>query len=117
MGGERPRPGAAAVPAAEEIRRVLPVIGALAGRACVVSVDTRKPEVMRAALDAGAAMVNDVMALRAPGALEAVAESAAAVCLMHMQGEPQSMQQAPCYADVVADVKRFLRGRVGAGEG
>jgi dihydropteroate synthase len=116
VGGESTRPGAAAVPADEEIRRVLPVIGALAGRGCVVSVDTRKPEVMRAALDAGAAMVNDVTALRTPGALAAVAASDAAVCLMHMQGEPQSMQQAPCYADVVADVTGFLQGRVQACE-
>ncbi|OJW44535.1 MAG: dihydropteroate synthase [Thiobacillus sp. 65-1059] len=112
VGGESTRPGAAAVPADEEIRRVRPVIEALAGCGCVVSVDTTKPEVMRAALDAGAAMVNDVMALRAPGALEAVVASDAAVCLMHMQGEPQSMQHAPRYADVVEDVKRFLQDRV-----
>jgi len=116
VGGESTRPGAAAVPFDEEVRRVLPVIEALARQGCVVSIDTRKPEVMRIALGAGAAMVNDVMALRAPGALEAVAASDAAVCLMHMQGEPQSMQQAPAYADVVADVKRFLQGRVGACE-
>lgn len=116
VGGESTRPGAAAVPFDEEIRRVLPVIEALAGRGCVVSVDTMKPEVMRAALDAGAAMVNDVMALRASGALEAVAASHAAVCLMHMQGDPKIMQQAPCYADVVEDVKRFLQGRVQACE-
>jgi len=116
VGGESTRPGADAVPADEEIRRVLPVIEALAGRGCVVSVDTMKPDVMRAALDAGAAMVNDVMALRAPGALEAVAASDAAVCLMHMQGEPQRMQQAPSYADVVAEVKQFLQGRAAACE-
>lgn len=116
VGGESTRPGAVAVSVDEEIRRVLPVIEALAGRGCVVSVDTMKPEVMRAALDAGAAMVNDVMALRAPGALEAVAASDAAVCLMHMQGEPQSMQHAPCYTDVVEDVKRFLQDRVQACE-
>jgi dihydropteroate synthase len=116
VGGESTRPGADAVPADEEIRRVLPVIEALAGRGCVVSVDTMKPDVMRAALDAGAAMVNDVMALRAPGALEAVAASDAAVCLMHMQGEPQRMQQAPSYADVVAEVKEFLQGRAAACE-
>jgi dihydropteroate synthase len=116
VGGESTRPGAAAVPADEEMRRVLPVVEALAARGCVVSVDTMKPEVMRAALDAGAAMVNDVLALRAPGALEAVAASDAAVCLMHMQGDPQSMQQAPGYADVVADVKGFLQGRVQACE-
>lgn len=116
VGGESTRPGAAAVPVDEEIRRVLPVIEALAGRGCVVSVDTMKPAVMRAALEAGAAMVNDVMALRAPGALEAVAVSDAAVCLMHMQGTPQSMQQAPRYADVVEDVKQFLQDRVWACE-
>jgi dihydropteroate synthase len=116
VGGESTRPGAAAVPAAEEIRRVLPVIEALASRGCVVSVDTMKSEVMGAALDAGAAMVNDVMALRGPGALEAVAASDAAVCLMHMQGEPQTMQQAPDYRDVVAEVRRFLQGRVDACE-
>ncbi|MBU1395366.1 MAG: dihydropteroate synthase [Gammaproteobacteria bacterium] len=112
VGGESTRPGAEAVPAGEEIRRVLPVIEALAGRGCVVSVDTMKPEVMRAALDAGAAMVNDVMALRAPGALEMVVASDAAVCLMHMQGEPQRMQQAPRYTDVVEEVWQFLQARV-----
>jgi dihydropteroate synthase len=116
VGGESTRPGAAAVPVEEEIRRVLPVIEALTGRGCVVSVDTMKPEVMRAALDAGAAMVNDVTALRAPGALEAVAASDAAVCLMHMQGEPQRMQQAPRYADVVEEVRQFLQDRVAACE-
>jgi dihydropteroate synthase len=116
VGGESTRPGAVAVPADEEISRVLPVIEALAGRGCVVSVDTMKPTVMRAALDAGAVMVNDVMALRAPGALETVAASDAAVCLMHMQGEPHSMQQAPSYADVVDEVKQFLQGRVAACE-
>jgi dihydropteroate synthase len=116
VGGESTRPGAAAVPAAEEIRRVLPVIEALASRGCVVSVDTMKSEVMRAALDAGAAMVNDVTALRGPGALEAAAASDAAVCLMHMQGEPQTMQQTPDYADVVAEVQHFLQGRVDACE-
>ena len=116
VGGESTRPGAVNVPADEEIRRVLPVIEALVGRGCVVSVDTRKPEVMRAALCAGAAMVNDVMALRVPGALEVAAASDVAVCLMHMQGEPQSMQQAPRYADVVEDVKLFLRERIQACE-
>ena len=114
VGGESTRPGAAEVPAAEEIRRVLPVIEALARRGCVVSVDTMKPEVMRAAIDAGAAMVNDVMALSAPGALETVAASGAAVCLMHMQGTPRQMQQAPHYSDVVAEVDGFLRERVAA---
>ena len=116
VGGESTRPGAAAVSADEEIRRVLPVIETLADHGCVVSVDTMKPEVMCAALDAGAAMVNDVTALRAPGALEAVAACEAAVCLMHMQGDPQRMQQAPSYTDVVQEVKQFLQGRVGACE-
>ena len=116
VGGESTRPGAEAVPVDEEIRRVIPVIVALAGQGCVVSIDTKKPEVMRAALDAGAAMVNDVMALREPGALETVAASDAAVCLMHMQGQPQSMQQAPHYTDVVTEVGQFLQERVQACE-
>jgi len=116
VGGESTRPGAAGVPVDEEIRRVLPVIEALAAEGCVVSVDTTKPEVMRAALAAGATMVNDVMALQAPGALEGVAKSGAAICLMHMQGEPRTMQQAPGYASVVDEVKLFLQGRVAACE-
>lgn len=116
VGGESTRPGAAAVPADAEMRRVLPVIESLARRGCVVSIDTMKPEVMRAALAVGAAMVNDVMALRAPGAVAAVAESDAAVCLMHMQGAPRTMQQAPHYADVVDEVRQFLQDRVTACE-
>ncbi|MBN8772465.1 MAG: dihydropteroate synthase, partial [Thiobacillus sp.] len=112
VGGESTRPGATAVPVDEEIGRVVPVIEALAREGCLVSVDTNKPEVMRAALAAGAGMVNDVAALRASGAMEAVAASGAAVCLMHMQGDPQSMQQSPRYADVVDEVKQFLRARV-----
>jgi len=116
VGGESTRPGAALVSAEEETRRVLPVIEALARQGCVVSVDTNKPEVMRAALDAGAVMVNDVMALQAPGALEVVAASDAAVCLMHMLGDPQTMQQAPSYVNVVEDVLCFLQGRVQACE-
>ena len=116
VGGESTRPGAAPVSADAEIDRVLPVIEALVQTGCVVSADTMKPEVMRAALAAGAAMVNDVMALRAPGALEAVAASDAAVCLMHMQGEPRTMQQAPAYADVVGEVADFLAQRAAACE-
>ena len=112
IGGESTRPGAAFVPVEEEQRRVLPVIQALANAGLVVSVDTRKPEVMQAALDAGAVMVNDVMALRAPGALDVLAASQAAVCLMHMQGEPQTMQQTPHYVDVVGEVAQFLRERM-----
>lgn len=114
VGGESTRPGAMPVPADEEIGRVVPVIEGLVREGCLVSVDTQKPEVMRAALAAGAAMVNDVAALQASGALEAVAASGAAVCLMHMQGEPRSMQQAPHYTDVVDEVKRFLLDRVDA---
>ena len=114
IGGESTRPGADVVPVEEEKRRVLPVIRALAQAGLVVSIDTRKPEVMQAALDAGAVMVNDVMALRGPGALQVVAASEAAVCLMHMQGEPQTMQQTPVYQDVVREVKAFLDARVAA---
>ncbi len=116
VGGESTRPGAMAVSADEEIRRVMPVIETLVREGCLVSVDTMKPEVMRAALAAGAAMVNDVAALQAPGALETVAASGAAVCLLHMQGDPRNMQQAPCYGDVVNEVKQFLQARVQACE-
>jgi dihydropteroate synthase len=111
VGGESTRPGAQPVLLDEELRRVVPVIEALAAAGLAVSVDTMKPAVMRAALAAGAVMVNDVMALRAPGALEAVADSAAAVCLMHMQGAPQTMQHTPQYADVVGEVAQFLASR------
>jgi dihydropteroate synthase len=115
VGGESTRPGAAPVACGEELGRVIPVIERLAATLRVpVSVDTRKPEVMRAALAAGAAMVNDVTALAAPGALAAAAASDAAICLMHMQGEPGTMQAAPRYADVVAEVREFLRARVAA---
>lgn len=115
VGGESTRPGAAPVTADEELRRVMPVLERLATTLAIpVSVDTRKPEVMREALAAGAAMVNDVSALTAPGALEAVAASEAAVCLMHMQGEPGTMQAAPRYRDVVVEVRDYLRSRVKA---
>mgnify|MGYP001211995845 FL=1 len=113
IGGESTRPGAASVDVDEEMRRVIPVIERLVGRlALPVSVDTSKPEVMRAAIAAGASMINDVTALRAPGAIDAVAESDVALCLMHMQGEPRTMQNAPRYTDVLAEVRDFLRGRV-----
>lgn len=115
VGGESTRPGALPVSAEEEIRRVVPVIERLASRMSVpVSVDTSKPEVIRAAVDAGAQMINDVRALRVPGALAAAAASGAAVCLMHMQGEPDSMQSAPAYEDVIAEVRGFLDARVAA---
>ncbi len=113
VGGESTRPGAGPVDESEELRRVLPVVEALAARAGVpVSIDTAKPSVMRAALAAGASMVNDVLALRADGALDAVAEAGAAAVLMHMRGEPRTMQQDPHYDDVVADVHRFLADRI-----
>jgi dihydropteroate synthase len=113
IGGESTRPGAADVPVEEELRRVLPVIERLAGRTkAVISVDTSKPAVMRAAAAAGAGLINDVRALREPGALEAAAATRCAVCLMHMQGEPRTMQAHPQYADVVREVAAFLEARV-----
>ena len=111
IGGESSRPGAEPVDAAEEMRRVLPVLEKLVDLPVPVSVDTCKPEVMRRAIAAGASMINDIFALRAQGALEAVAASQAAVCLMHMQGEPRTMQQAPHYRDVVGEVETFLAER------
>lgn len=113
VGGESTRPGARGVPVQEELDRVIPVIQALIAELDVtVSVDSSKPEVMAAALAAGAGMINDVNALRAPGALElAAAHREVGVVLMHMQGEPRSMQQDPRYADVVAEVAGFLRAR------
>jgi len=115
VGGESTRPGAAPVTAAEELARVLPVIERLvASTDAVISVDTSKAEVIRAAAAAGAGLINDVRALRAPGALAAAAASDCAVCLVHMQGEPATMQRAPHYSDVVAEVRAFLRARVAA---
>ncbi|MFA5626706.1 MAG: dihydropteroate synthase [Thiohalomonadaceae bacterium] len=115
VGGESTRPGAEAISVAEELRRVLPVIEILAAELSVpISVDTSKPEVMRAAVAAGAGMINDVYALRQPGALVAAAECAVPICLMHMQGEPRSMQHAPHYVDVVQEVGEFLAERVSA---
>ena len=116
IGGESTRPGAAPVTLEEERRRVLPVLEALVESGVPVSVDTRKPQLMRDAVAAGAAMVNDVAALAAPGALEAVARAPVAVCLMHMQGEPGTMQTNPSYRDVVAEVRAYLAGRVAATE-
>ena len=115
LGGESTRPGAAPVSAEEELGRVLPVLGRLRPlTGAILSVDTSKPELMRAAAAAGADLINDVYALRAPGALEAAAESGCALCLMHMQGEPRTMQRAPQYTDVVAEVRAFLEERVEA---
>ena len=115
VGGESTRPGAQPVSLQQELDRVLPVIEALRREQdALVSIDTMKPEVMSAAVAAGAGMVNDVLALQAPGALQAVAATRAAVCLMHMQGTPQTMQQDPRYDDVVQEVGDFLRGRAAA---
>ena len=115
IGGESTRPGAAPVSESEEIDRVMPVLEALAHEAAFrtlpLSIDTRKPVVMRAAIAAGIGMINDVCALRTPGALEAAASSDVAVCLMHMQGEPSTMQAAPAYGDVVNEVRSFLAAR------
>jgi len=116
IGGESTRPGSAPVPFAEERRRVLPVIENLSACGVPVAVDTRKPQLMREALAAGASMINDINALGAAGALEAVAASDAAVCLMHLRGDPRTMQDAPTYDDVVREVRDYLRGRVAAAE-
>ncbi len=113
VGGESTRPGAPPVAVEEQLRRVVPVIEALrAATSAIISVDTSEPAVMRAAARAGAGLINDVRALRAPGALEAARDSGCAVCLMHMQGEPRTMQDAPTYTDVLAEVRDFLARRV-----
>jgi dihydropteroate synthase len=115
VGGESTRPGAQAVSAQEELDRVIPVIEAIARAMPVpISIDTSKPEVMRAAVAAGAGLVNDVRALREPAAVETAAALAVPVCLMHMQGEPRSMQQNPVYTDVVGEVRDFLQERIEA---
>jgi dihydropteroate synthase len=118
VGGESTRPGAAAVSEEEEIGRVVPIVEELSRHApsIPVSVDTSKAAVIRASVQAGAAMINDVRALRDDGALQAVAQSSAAVCLMHMQGEPRTMQSDPRYTDVVAEVRDFLAERIAACE-
>jgi dihydropteroate synthase len=112
VGGESSRPGSLPVSVEEEIGRILPVLEGLKSLAKPISVDTRRPAVMQAALQAGASMINDIDALTAPGALEAVAKSDCAVCLMHKQGDPATMQQAPRYDDVLAEVSGFLRSRL-----
>jgi dihydropteroate synthase len=114
VGGESSRPGALAVSVQEEVDRVVPVLEGLKGIDKPLSVDTRRPEVMREALKAGASMINDIQALTAPGALEAVAGTSCAVCLMHMKGEPATMQRDPHYDDVVAEVADFLEERIAA---
>jgi len=114
IGGESTRPGAKPASLGEELDRVMPIIEALASSGVPISIDTQKPEVMRAALNGGASMVNDVNALQAPGALQVVASSNAGVCLMHKQGTPETMQQQPEYADVVGEVREFLADRANA---
>jgi dihydropteroate synthase len=112
VGGESSRPGALPVSVSQELERVLPVLEGLKDIGKPVSVDTRRPEVMQAALSAGASMINDIDALTAPGALQAVAKSDCAVCLMHKQGDPATMQRDPRYDDVVAEVSGYLRDRL-----
>lgn len=115
VGGESTRPGAASVGIQEEIDRVVPVIEALHKQTSIpISIDTRKPEVMRASVAAGAGFINDVTALRAPEALRIAAQANVPVCLMHMLGEPHNMQIDPVYQDVVGEVKAFLAARVAA---
>ena len=115
IGGESTRPGAAPASLDEELARVIPVVEALRRESTVfISVDTSKPEVMRAACDAGADIINDVCALTAPGALAMAADTRAGVCLMHMMGEPRTMQKAPRYDDVVGEVSAYLAARVAA---
>jgi dihydropteroate synthase len=116
IGGESTRPGALPVGIQEELDRVLPIIEGLRGAPVPVSIDTFKPEVMRAAVAAGAQMVNDINALQDAAAMNAVAAGDVAVCLMHKQGDPQTMQQQPQYQDVVADVSAFLSERIAAAE-
>ena len=114
IGGESTRPGALSVSLDEERKRVLPVLDKLAGTSAPISIDTQKPELMREALAAGASMINDVNALLAPEALEAVASTDAALCVMHKQGTPADMQRHPQYEDVVREVFAFLTARVQA---
>ncbi len=115
IGGESTRPGSLPVAVDEELRRTLPLIEAIRAESDIpLSIDTNKPEVMRAAVAAGASMINSVWALRLDNALEVAAELAVPVCLMHMQGSPQDMQQNPEYQDVVAEVRDFLQARIDA---
>lgn len=115
VGGESTRPGADRISAKEELGRVMPVIEAIAGHTDIaISIDTSKPEIMRAAVNAGASLINDVYALRQEGAIQAASELDAAVCLMHMQGEPGSMQNQPSYKDIPGDIVEFLSERIAA---
>lgn len=112
IGGESSRPGSLPVPEQEELDRVVPLVEALASFGVPLSVDTVKPAVMRESIRVGADLINDIAAFRAPGAIEAVRDAAAALCVMHMQGEPGTMQQAPHYQDVLGEVEAFLDARV-----
>lgn len=114
IGGESTRPGSPPVSLEDELQRVMPVIYALRDLGPAISVDTYKPQVMREAIIAGVDMINDINGFRAPGAIDAVRDSDCALCIMHMQSDPQHMQLAPSYADVVDDVIAFLRERIGA---
>ena len=114
VGGESTRPGAAPVEEREEERRILPLVERLAAAGAVVSVDTMKPALMRATLDSGAAIINDVNGFRAAGAVEAVVKASCGLVVVHMRGCPRTMQEAPIYDDVVAEVGAFLRARVEA---
>jgi dihydropteroate synthase len=112
VGGESTRPGAAPVSDADELARVVPAVERLASLGVPISVDTMKPRVMAATIAAGASMINDINGFRSPGAIEVVAGSDVGLCVMHMQGAPRTMQEAPSYVDVVGEVDGFLRGRV-----
>jgi dihydropteroate synthase len=114
VGGESTRPGSPAVSLEDELQRVMPVLYALRDLGPAVSVDTYKPQVMREAIIAGVDMINDINGFRAPGALDAVRDSDCALCIMHMQSDPQHMQLAPAYSDVVEEVIAFLRERIDA---
>lgn len=114
IGGESTRPGSPPVSLEDELQRVMPVVYALRDLGPAISVDTYKPQVMREAIIAGVDMINDINGFRAPGAIDAVRDSDCALCIMHMQSDPQHMQLAPSYADVVDDVIAFLRERIGA---
>lgn len=117
VGGESTRPGAKAVSEQEELDRVIPVIEAIKQRlSVIVSIDTNKPAVMREAVAAGAGLINDVMALQAPGAVAVAKESAVPICLMHMQGQPRTMQQKPSYSDIIVDIMGFFEQRIVACE-
>lgn len=117
IGGESTRPGAPEVTLEDELQRVVPVIKAIRAKHNVwISIDTSKAEVMRQAVNAGADLINDVRALQEPGALEVAAKAGVPICLMHMQGQPRTMQVSPCYQDVLTDVKAFLQERVAACE-